>query len=97
MIIPSPGFPTYISACKANGVKIKNLKLNDKNNYKNEIKEVKKLISKKTKLIIINSPSNPTGVIQTKESLVELYNVIKRYNNIFILSDEIYSRITLEK
>ena len=97
MIIPSPGFPTYISACKANGVKIKYLKLNDKNNYQIEIKEVKKLISKKTKLIIINSPSNPTGVIQTKESLVELYNVIKRYNNIFILSDEIYSRITLEK
>ena len=97
VIIPSPGFPTYISACKANGVKIKYLKLNDKNNYQIEIKEVKKLISKKTKLIIINSPSNPTGVIQTKESLVELYNLIKRYNNIFILSDEIYSRITLEK
>lgn len=97
VIVPSPGFPTYISASKANGVKIKYLKLSEKNNYQIEIKEVKKLITKKTKLIIINSPSNPTGVIQNKEVLTEFYNFIKGYNNIYILSDEIYSRITLEK
>ena len=97
VIIPSPGFPTYISASKANGVKIKYLKLNEKNNYQIEIQEVKKLISKKTKLMIVNSPSNPTGVIQTKETLVSLYNLIKGYNNLFLLSDEIYSRITLDK
>ena len=97
VIIPSPGFPTYISASKANGVKIKYLKLNEKNNFQIEIKEVKKLISKKTKLIIVNSPGNPTGVIQSKETLIELFQFLRSYKNIYILSDEIYSRITLEK
>tara|TARA_A100001015_G_scaffold305884_1_gene399271 strand:+ start:2002 stop:2583 length:582 start_codon:yes stop_codon:yes gene_type:complete len=76
VIIPSPGFPTYISASKANGVKIKYLKLNEKNNFQIEIKEVKKLISKKTKLIIVNSPGNPTGVIQSKETLIELFQFL---------------------
>ncbi len=97
LIIPSPGFPTYISAAKANGVKIKYLKLNEENNYQIETQEIKKLISKRTKLIIVNSPSNPTGVIQTKEALTKLYEFILKYNKIFILSDEIYSRITLEQ
>ena len=97
VIVPSPGFPTYISASKANGVKIKYLKLNEQNDYQIEIEKVKKLISKKTKLIIVNSPGNPTGIIQNRKTLSELYNFIKKYNNIFILSDEIYSRITLEK
>ena len=90
VIVPSPGFPTYISASKANGVKIKYLKLNEQNDYQIEIEKVKKLISKKTKLIIVNSPGNPTGIIQNRKTLSELYNFIKKYNNIFILSDEIY-------
>ncbi len=93
VIIPNPGFPSYIAACNANGVKIRTLNLTQKNNYQIEISSIKKLITKKTKLIIINSPSNPLGVIQNKKNLIEMYELIKQ-NNIYVLTDEIYSRIT---
>lgn len=96
VILPNPGFPSYIAACNANGVKIKTLNLNQKNNYQIEFNSLKKLINNKTKLIIINSPSNPLGVIQNKKNLIDIYNLIKK-NNIYVLTDEIYSRITFNK
>ncbi len=93
IIIPSPGFPTYIAAAKANGVKIKYLKLEEKNRYQINTYKLTKLITHKTKLIIVNSPSNPIGVMQDKETLLNFYSLIKNYKNIYVLSDEIYSRI----
>ena len=96
VILPNPGFPSYIAACNANGIKIRTLNLNQKNNYQIESNSLKKLITRKTKLIIINSPSNPLGVIQNKKNLIEIYNLIKK-NNIYVLTDEIYSRITYNK
>ena len=54
--------------------------------------QIKKKITNKTKLLIINSPSNPLGVTFQKEELIKIYNFCKK-NKIFILSDEIYSRL----
>tara|TARA_B100001093_G_C26827155_1_gene1014543 strand:- start:152 stop:1333 length:1182 start_codon:yes stop_codon:yes gene_type:complete len=96
VILPNPGFPSYIAACRANGVKIRTLNLNQNNNYQIEYDSLSKLINKKTKLLIINSPSNPLGVIQNKNNLIDIYNLIKK-NNIYVLTDEIYSRITFNK
>ena len=96
VILPNPGFPSYIAACRANGVKIKTLNLSQNNNYQIEYDSLLKLISKKTKLLIINSPSNPLGIIQHKKNLIDIYDLIKK-NNIYVLTDEIYSRITFNK
>ena len=96
VIIPNPGFPSYIAACKANDVKIRTINLNQKNNYQIDNSSLKKLINKKTKLIIINSPSNPLGVTQNKKNLIDIYNLIKKHS-IYVLTDEIYSRITYDK
>ncbi len=92
ILIPNPGFPTYISAAKANNVKYKFYHLSINNDYQIDLDEIKKKITDKTRLLIINSPSNPLGVTFKKKELIKIFKFCKK-NNIFILSDEIYSRL----
>ncbi len=92
VLIPNPGFPTYIAAAKANNVKCKFYQLSINNDFQIDLNEIKKKITKRTKLLIINSPSNPLGVTFKKRELSKIFKFCKK-NNIFILSDEIYSRL----
>ncbi|HQP91647.1 MAG TPA: aminotransferase class I/II-fold pyridoxal phosphate-dependent enzyme, partial [Candidatus Omnitrophota bacterium] len=92
VIFPDPGFPTYqsvIKFCKVKGVPVP---LRESNKFRLDHKDVKKAITKKTRLIIINSPSNPTGSIMTKEEIDGIYRLAEK-NGIYLLSDEIYSRM----
>ncbi|MDA9782582.1 pyridoxal phosphate-dependent aminotransferase [Gammaproteobacteria bacterium] len=94
VIVPDPGFPTYFSAIKACGAKSVSVKLHEKNNFELQADDVIKSVTKKTKLIIINSPSNPTGACMQPEQI----DLIAEYaikNNIYLLSDEIYARLIL--
>jgi len=91
VIVPDPGFPTYFSAIKACGAKAVPVALKEKNNHQLKFDDLKKLITDKTKLVIINSPSNPTGAITSKEDISLIYKLCSE-KGIFILSDEIYSR-----
>tara|TARA_B110000483_G_scaffold174671_1_gene206661 strand:- start:3658 stop:4821 length:1164 start_codon:yes stop_codon:yes gene_type:complete len=96
VILPDPGFPTYISAAKSLGLKIKFIKLREKFNFQLNIEELKSMITNKTRLLILNSPSNPLGTIINKNQYQDIYNLIEK-KNIFLLSDEIYSRIVYSK
>jgi aspartate aminotransferase len=91
VIVPDPGFPTYFSAIKACGAKAVPVPLKEKNNHQLKFDDLKKLITDKTKLVIINSPSNPTGALTSKEDISLIYKLCSE-KGIFILSDEIYSR-----
>lgn len=94
VIIPDPGFPTYFSAINACGAKSVSVQLHEKNNFELQASDVINAITKKTRLIIINSPSNPTGACMQPEQI----NLIAEYakkNNIYLLSDEIYARLIL--
>ena len=91
VIVPDPGFPTYFSSIKACGAKAVRVALKEKNNHQLKYEDVKKLITDKTRLIIINSPSNPTGALTSKEDIGLIYKLCSS-KGIFILSDEIYSR-----
>jgi aspartate aminotransferase len=93
VIVPDPGFPTYFSAIKACGARAIPVALKEKNNLQLKFEDVKKLITPKTKLVIINSPSNPTGAVTSKEDISLIYQMCLE-KGIFILSDEIYSRLT---
>ena len=62
-------------------------------NFKVSAKEIENAITDKTKMIIINSPNNPSGSIFSKKELDEIATVLRKYPNIFILSDEIYEHI----
>ncbi len=64
-----------------------------KNNFKIDFDELKKKISSKTKLILLNSPQNPTGVVYSKEEIEKLAEIVMQYENLYIISDEIYDKL----
>ena len=72
------------------------VKCSEKNNFKITPQELKKNITKKTKWIIINSPSNPTGSGYSRKELEALGEVLKKNKNVFILSDDIYEHLTYD-
>ncbi len=96
VIYPNPGFPIYESCIKfAEGVPVP-LPLTAKNDFRLDIEKFKSLITPKTKLVIINSPCNPTGGIFDKEDILAMAEVLKDRPDIFILSDEIYDRLIFD-
>lgn len=92
VIVPDPGFPTYYSVIKACGVNAVRVPLREKNFFRMNPEDVRKAITDKTRLIILNSPQNPTGSVMTKEEIEEIANIAKEHD-IYIYSDEIYSRM----
>ncbi len=92
VIYPNPGFPIYESVINFAGGKPVPIKLKEELNFRMDISELKNLITDKTKMIIINTPQNPTGSCLTEEDIKEIANIVRK-KDIFILSDEIYSRI----
>lgn len=95
VIVPDPGFPTYFSAIKFCGAKAVRIALKEENQHQLMADDVRKLITDKTRLVIINSPSNPTGAMTDKKEIQEIYKICND-KGIFILSDEIYSRLVFE-
>lgn len=63
------------------------------NDFKVSPEQLEVVITRKTRLIIFNSPSNPTGMVYTREEMREIANVVKRHEGLFIISDEIYEHI----
>lgn len=92
VLLPDPGFPTYFSVAKMLNLKIKHIQLKEENSFRLNPRDVFNNITSKTRLIVINSPSNPTGAVMTKDEITEIYNIARK-RHIFILSDEIYSRM----
>ena len=96
VIIPAPYWVSYPDIILLAGGKPKIVKCEEKENFKLTPSTLKKAISKKTKWIILNSPSNPTGSSYTKEEIKNLAEVLKKYKKIYILSDDIYEHITYD-
>ena len=92
VIVPNPGYPPYRSVVKYVGAKPVPLHLREESDFRFKIDEFKSLITPKTRMVIINSPGNPTGGVLTMEDLEAIYAEAKR-NDMWILSDEIYSRM----
>jgi aspartate/methionine/tyrosine aminotransferase len=93
VIYPNPGFPIYESMIKFVGGKPVPLKLKEEKGFAFDIEDLKKLISPKTRMLIINTPQNPTGGILTESEIRQIAEVLKDRPDIWILSDEIYSRL----
>ena len=96
VIIPAPFWVSYPDMVLLAGGKPKIIKCSEKNEFKITAKELQKAINKKTKWLIINSPSNPTGSCYTKRELTDLSKVLLKNKKIYILSDDIYEHITYE-
>ena len=96
VIIPAPYWVSYPDIVLLAGGTPKIVKCSEKNNFKITPDELKKNITKKTKWIIINSPSNPTGAGYTQKEFEALGEVLKKNKNVFILSDDIYEHLTYD-
>ncbi|MHA2295010.1 MAG: pyridoxal phosphate-dependent aminotransferase [Candidatus Hodarchaeales archaeon] len=96
IIYPDPGFPTYGSVCKYIGARPVPIPLKEKNDFRLDPEDIVSKITSKTKLIILNSPQNPTGSVMTKNELQKVAELAEE-NNSFILSDEIYSKILYDQ
>ena len=95
VIYPNPGFPIYESMINYVGAKALPIRLREEMDFRLDIDELARLISDRTKLIILNSPQNPTGGMLTKIDIEGIAAAIGD-RNIMVLSDEIYSRLIFE-
>jgi aspartate aminotransferase len=92
VILPDPGFPTYYSVLKMCNVKPVRIPLKEKNNFRMSPEDIEAKITSKTRLIIINSPNNPTGSVMTKKELEQTYEIAEKHD-LYLYSDEIYARM----
>jgi aspartate/methionine/tyrosine aminotransferase len=92
VIYPDPGFPIYESMARFVGGKPVAMPLREKRRFRFDPDEFRSLVTDRTRLIIINSPHNPTGSVLTRQDL-EVVADVARERNIVVLSDEIYARI----
>ena len=95
IIYPNPGFPIYESMINYVGAKAVPIRLREEMDFRLDVDELAGLINDRTKLIILNSPQNPTGGVLTKKDLDDIARAIGD-RNIIVLSDEIYSRLIFE-
>jgi aspartate aminotransferase len=92
VIYPNPGFPIYESVANFVGAKPVPIPLREENQFRLDVDELKSLITPKTKMLIINSPQNPTGGYLKREDVEAIADAV-RDKDIIVLSDEIYDRI----
>ena len=92
VIVPDPGFPTYSSAIRYCGAVPVSVPLYESNQFRLNPDDLRKQITPKTRLIIINSPSNPTGAVMTHDEIDEISRIAAEHD-IYLLSDEIYARM----
>jgi len=96
VILPDPAWPDYLGQIQmVNGVPV-HAKLNEENEFKMTADVIEPLISEDTKLIILNSPSNPTGSVLNEKELKDIADLVKKYD-IFIISDEPYEKIIYDE
>ena len=95
IIYPNPGFPIYESMINYVGAKAVPIRLREELDFRLDVDELASLINDRTKLIIVNSPQNPTGGVLTQDDIAAIARTIGD-RNIMVLSDEIYSQLIFE-
>jgi aspartate/methionine/tyrosine aminotransferase len=95
VIYPNPGFPIYESMINFIGGKAVPIRLREKMDFRLDVEELRSLITDRTRLIILNSPQNPTGGVLTRQDVEAIAAAIGE-REIMVLSDEIYSRLIYE-
>jgi len=94
VLFPNPGFPIYESQSILHGAIPRPLMLYEKNKYNFDIDDLGRQMNKNTRLLILNSPHNPTGGVLSKEELRAIADILKKWPDVWVFSDEVYSRIT---
>src|SRR6266850_912735 len=95
VIVPNPGFPIYDSAVRFAGGTPVHLVLREEREFRFGAADLEPLLTSHTRMVVLNSPHNPTGSVLTPKDLDEIASLL-RDRDIFVLSDEIYSKILYE-
>ncbi len=93
VIYPNPGFPIYESMIRFSGAKAVACPIRESNGFALDPQDVITRLTPKTKMVILNSPANPTGGVTGREQLEEVVAALRDRPDVWILSDEIYSRL----
>jgi aspartate/methionine/tyrosine aminotransferase len=96
IMYPDPGFPIYRSMIEFTGAKPVPIPVREENGFAFSADETLKLITPKTRLIIINSPANPTGGVTPKAEVDKLVAGLEKWPDVAVMSDEIYDRMTYD-
>ena len=92
-LYPDPGFPIYESMLNFSGAKAVPLPIREENDFNFDLDEFESLLTPKTRLVILNSPANPTGGVMGLKALERVAKALARYPETLVLTDEIYSRV----
>ena len=93
VIHPNPGFPIYESMIRFCGAKPVPMRLIEEKAYHPDLDDLASKISNRTRLVILNSPQNPTGSVMSEEEINTLADILKGREDVYVLSDEIYKDI----
>jgi aspartate aminotransferase len=96
VLLPNPGFPTYSASAKALGAKEVFYNLDESNDFRLSAAEIEKRVTKNTRLLIVNSPSNPTGAVTGERELRRIFDLAVE-RDFYIFSDEIYARMVYDR
>src|SRR5919107_991979 len=93
VLLPNPAFPIYESMVNFVGGRPVFVPLRQENGFRFDLDEFRAGLSERTKLVILNSPANPTGGAPTAGGLAGLADILRERPDVYVLSDEIYSRL----
>ena len=93
IIYPNPGFPIYESMIRFCGAKPVPMRLLEETGYHPDLEDLASKITRRTRLIILNSPQNPTGSVMSREEMETIAGLIRGRDDVYVLSDEIYKDI----
>ena len=96
VLYPNPGFPIYESMINFCGGTAVPVPLRESRQFSVDVDEIASLLTPKTRLLVLNSPQNPTGGVMPKEDVAALVEVLRKWPDVVVLSDEIYSDILYE-
>jgi aspartate aminotransferase len=96
ILYPDPGFPIYRSMIEYTGAKPVPVPIREENGFAFSAEETLKLITAKTRLLILNSPANPTGGVTPKSEIDKLVAGLEKWPDVAIMSDEIYDQMTYD-
>jgi aspartate/methionine/tyrosine aminotransferase len=95
VILPDPGYPIYPSLVAFVGAKPVSLPIRERNNFRIDIEELRSLVTDRTRMLIVNSPANPTGGVLTREDCEAIAQLAVE-RDLVVLTDEIYARLIYE-
>ncbi len=95
ILLPDPGWPNFRMMANLIGAAVQPYELRAEDNYQPQVEVIERAITERTKVLLINTPSNPLGTVLSRERALELYELARRHD-LWIVADEVYDELVFE-